>query len=193
MLVHIVIEIAIIVYLIQGIIAGRKLGSSLKEKVAELENEQENIPTVQAYQYDKKFARKNGANKGWVIVVAVIGLPIGFFVDFVIIGFLATYYSISTTAILLIFSFILLAIVVSFVWIVIQLRPYTLAKNVQYFMLDEQLYRCCYQDVSTAEVLKECKVIKKNPSEFICQYLDQGKKRKLIIPNGYPHLEDILK
>lgn len=194
MCIDIFVEICVLYYLIRGCFTGKRLNGDLIMDVVSddpIDNPELNI---KVYKYSESMAKKNKTKKGGLIVVGFLGLVIAIVIDAFLAGVISTFTNLSFELVTVIFMLILVLSVVGFCFFVGSIRPYTTAKNTQYFMLNDEVCRCFYEDIKTAERLKNFVVKKKTASEYICQFeLANGKTKKLVIPNCYPGIDEILK
>lgn len=194
MIIDIFAEFCFIYYIFRGYNAGYKLKDDFVEEEELEEQQPEKVITIGAYRYDEEMAKTNKTKKGGLVFVALLGLIAMLLISFFIIGFVDTYGSLSEAGMAVLAVGLLVVSFVSYVAILSKITPYTTAKNVQYFELDNEVCRCIKNDGSTVEKLKNLKVIAQTNSEFKCQYeTATGKVKRLIIPNCYPGIEKILK
>ncbi|HPW54079.1 MAG TPA: hypothetical protein PK631_06850, partial [Erysipelotrichaceae bacterium] len=174
--------------------AGKKLNNDFEVEeiiIDSAANEEETgedgeVKKVKIYSYDKQYANKNKANKNGLVYLSVLGLMAAMVV---LIVFLTTLFK-NNVLMILIVVYGLLAV---YIVMIVKLSPYLSAKSFQYFKKDGVIYRNSTAN-GIVQALNDLRVESTTEDSFICSYQKkENQRKKLIIPNSYPGLEEILK
>ncbi len=186
----IIFEGLIMFNLVRGTMAGKDLNNDFEVEEIVVGNtataaEGSEETRVKIYSYDKEYAAKNSANKTLLVI--------GSFVIFILVMFVLTFLlnNIFKGNVFLMFVLLYGLLIGYAVWIV-KMSPFIYAKNYQFFKKDGVVYRN-YTVNNMIQSFADLKLEETGKDRFVCSYQKkEDKRKKLIIPNAYPDIEEIL-
>lgn len=92
-----------------------------------------------------------------------------------------------------VYLFIMFCLFITYVLILAGLQPFIFTWKYSFYRKSRWIYRVSYLDDQRSDIYTDLKVTKKNNCFYFCVYTDyKNRKKRLIIPNCYPEIEDIL-